>query len=97
MGPAAILAILSVAAPLVADAVQAEATIVESNEKLETTRTLEAYRAGAHGARNRRAIVAAVAEKLPKRAVFLAPALLSARRQWEVDLTVGLIETEMFR
>lgn len=97
MGPAAILALLGVVAPLIGDAVKAESDIKEGREKVEITRTLEAYRTGSHGAQNRKAIVSAVASRLPKKAVFLAPALLSARRQWEVDLTVGLIETEMWK
>lgn len=97
MGPAAILAILGVAAPLFGDIVRAERDIKEGREKVEITRTLESYRYGPHGPQHRKAIALAVADKLPKHATFMAPALLSARRQWEVDLTVGMIETEMWR
>ena len=97
MGPAAILAILSVVAPLIGDAMKAEARFVEGKANLETTRTLEAYRYGKHSLKNRRAVATAVAPQLKKGAVFLAPALLSARTQWQVDMTVGMIEAEMWR
>jgi hypothetical protein len=97
MGPAAILALLSVAGPIIGDVLRAERDIKEGQERVEITRTLEAYRYGPHGLQHRKAIVSAVADKLPKKATFMAPALLSARRQWEVDITVGLIETEMWK
>lgn len=97
MGPAAILAILGIVAPLIGDVVRAGRDIKEGQERVGVTRTLEGYRHGAHTPQNRKAIASAVASRLPKRAVFLAPALLSARTQWQVDITVGLIETEMWR
>lgn len=97
MGPAALLAIFGVVAPLVGDVLRAEQDIKEGREKVEVTRSLEAYRYGPHGPQHRKAIVSAVADKLPKKVTFMAPALLSARRQWEVDMTVGIIETEMWK
>ena len=97
MGPAAILTILGVVAPLMGDAIKAEGEIKEGRENVEITRTLENYRYGPHGPQQRKAVVSAVAERLPKRATFYAPALLSARQQWQVDMTIGAIEVEMFK
>ena len=90
MGPLAILSILSVVAPVIGGAIKAENAIKEGRENLETVRVLESYRY--HPGK-----VVPIAERLPGRARFLAPALASAKTQWQRDMAVGIIEMELYR
>lgn len=92
MGPLAILSILSVAAPIIGGVIKTETAIKEGRENLETVRVLESYRY-----HPRKELVVPIAERLPGRARFLAPALASAKTQWQRDMAVGIIEMELYR
>ena len=97
MGPLALLSLFGVVVPLIGDGIKAEQAVKTGREHVETVRLMESYRYGPHTLSRRRAFVSAVAPRLSDRVKFMAPALLSAKTQWQTDVTVGLIEMEMFR